>query len=88
MSRFIPDRKVWAGGLAGLISWGLVAALGRYGITLTPDQSLMLSGMIVGAVQYITPPSTWDIIKRLNDSLVKVAADDPRVPVSQPVAKS
>jgi len=79
---WMPDRKIWAGGIAGLIAWGLCLLAGRYGLAITPDQQTMLTAGVGAAISYITPPSQYDKIKRLNDQLVQLAIDDPNIPVT------
>lgn len=79
-----PDRKVWAGGLAGLVTWGVTIAAQQFlGIAIPPDLVGMLVGGVTTAVAYIVPPTVRDIIKRLDDGLVAMAADDPSIPVTR-----
>ena len=83
----IPDRKVWAGGIAGIVSWIILSIAARQGITLPVDQAT-LAGIVGWVVSYFTPPSARDIMKRLNDDLVKAAQDDPKFPaVTKPQPK-
>lgn len=79
---FLPDRKVLAGGIAGLLTWGLTVVAARYGIVLTPDIQSLIVGGVGWAMAYIVPPSQHDIVKRLNDDLVAIAAADPNIPVT------
>lgn len=81
---WLPDRKVWAGGLAGFAAWLLVLAATRYGVPLDLQTASILVAAVGGGVSYLVPPSTRDIITRLNDGLVKMAQDDPSIPVSAP----
>lgn len=93
----IPDRKVWGAGLAGVASAVLLSLLHRYtGFDLqptlnslfaligtpAPDAQLTLAGIISWAVAYYLPPAQRDIVKRLNDEIVAIAARDPASPVS------
>jgi len=81
---YIPDRKVWASGLAGLLTWGITLAAQRFlGIPLPPDLVGMIVGGVTTGVAYIVPPSIKDIVKRLNDDIVQIAANDPNVPVTK-----
>lgn len=81
---WLPDRKVWAGGLAGLVTWGVSLAAQRYlGVTLPPDLVAMIVGGVTTGVAYLVPPSVKDIVKRLNDGIVQMAADDPNIPVTR-----
>ena len=78
-----PDRKVWAGGLAGLVTWGITLVAQHYGVVLPADIVGMLVGAVTTGVAYIVPPSVRDIIKRLDDGLVEMAAEDPNIPVTR-----
>lgn len=83
MMKFFPDRKVWAGGIAAVLAWFIIGALEKYGhVTLTPDMRTMITGMVATAISYIVPPTTRDIIKRLDDNLVAIAMADPKIPVT------
>jgi len=84
--RWIPDRKVLAGGLAGLLAWLVAMVASRYGFPLTPEQQTYVAGAIAWAVAYFVPPSKRDIVKHLNDDIVRMAQDDPAVPVTKPKA--
>lgn len=79
---YLPDRKVLAGGVAGIITWGLTVLAGRYGIVLTPEMQSLIVGGVGWAMAYLVPPSQHDIIKRLDNDLVAMAAADPKIPVS------
>lgn len=80
----MPDRKVWAGGLAGLLTWGVTLVTQRYlGVSLPPDLVTMIVGGVTTGVAYLVPPTVRDIVKRLNDGIVQIAADDPSIPVTK-----
>ncbi len=80
---WFPDRKVLAGGLAGLVAWGLITVSTAYGYPPPIDQTV-LAGVLAWLASYLTPPSAQDIINRLNDDIVKQAQLDPNVPVTKP----
>lgn len=79
---WLPDRKVLAGGIAGLLAFFITAAAAHYGIALTPDIQSLIVGGVGWLIAYLVPPSTRDIIKRLDDQLVAMAAADPKIPVT------
>lgn len=81
MSTWFPDRKVLAGGIAGLAAWGLTLAAAKFGIVLTPDMQTMIVAGIGAAASYITPPSVKDIVKRLDTQIVQIGINDPNIPV-------
>ena len=83
MSKFLPDRKVLAGGFSGLLTYVLCIIIQKAtGYAVPPDMQTLLTGGIGWAVAYVTPLSARDIVKRLNDELVAMAAADPTIPVS------
>lgn len=86
MGKFFPDRKIIAGGTAAILAFFITAAARHYGVELGPDAQTMLVAGIGGLISYIVPPSQRDIIKRLDDNLVKLAQDDPTIPVTKPKA--
>lgn len=83
-SSWIPDRKVLAGGLASVIAWAIILAAGRAGLPVTPDLQPLLVTAVGMAFGYLVPPSKQDILKRLNDDLVRIAQNDPNIPVTKP----
>ena len=80
----LPDRKVWAGGLAGILTWALMLGLGYAGYPVPLEMQPMLVSFMGTAIGYLTPPSQYDKIKRLNDALVVMAQDDPTINVTKP----
>ncbi len=81
---WLPDRKVWASGLTGVVAWFIVYFAGHYfNLAIPSDVQAQIAGGLGLLVAYIVPPSTRDTITRLNDELVKIAAADPAIPVSE-----
>jgi hypothetical protein len=78
---YIPDRKVVAGGFAGILTWALMLVAGRYGVVVDPAMQPVLASFAGTLIGYLVPPSQRDIIKRLDDQIVAIAAADPTVPV-------
>lgn len=71
----LPDRKVWASGLAGLAAWLLSIALERWaGMDIPSDLLGPVIVAVVGSVAYMVPPSVGEFLMRL-DATVKQAAD-------------
>jgi hypothetical protein len=81
---WVPDRKILAGGVAGVLAWGVSVALRHYGIELDANAQSILVAAIGGLISYVTPPSQQDVLRRLNDGIVQVAMDDPKIPVTRP----
>lgn len=78
----MPDRKVWAGGLAGVVAWAIMFGAGHFGYQIPIEMQPLLVSFVGSVIGYITPASQYDKIKRLNDHLVAIAAADPTIPVS------
>lgn len=84
---WIPDRKIWASGLAYVAAALLVKLVETHaGIDVPPFLEDWAPIGLAGAVGYFLPPSVQDVLKRLNDQLVAVAALDPKIPVSPDLA--
>lgn len=84
MSKYIPDRKILAGGLAGIVAWAVMLGLGFAGVQVPAETQALLTTLIASLIGYLVPPSQKDIVKRLNDQLVAIAAADPNIPVTPP----
>lgn len=79
MNKWIPDRKVLAGGTVGVVAWaiaqGLAAALG---VTLPEEAVTGLASLLGLAVAYWVPPSARDLVRRADETLAAIAADERR----------
>ena len=74
MSKWIPDRKVWAGGATMVVAWLIVQVLDLYAgadIPLGADAALAFA--LGKAVEYLVPPSARDLITKLDDEIVAYA---------------
>lgn len=80
-----PDRKIWAGGLASLVAWGILYGLGRAGVALPPELQAMLVPAVGYVISYVTPPSIRDIVTRVNNDIVKLANADQNNPTTAKV---
>jgi len=63
VAKWIPDRKVWAGGLAGVAGFLISQAIG-----MDAEQAAGIAGALWAAASYFIPPSVKDIVKRLDDN--------------------
>ena len=66
--RWTPDRKVWAGGLAGLVSWLLVAVLG-----LDAEAAGAAGVLAMMLVSYFLPPAVADKVRRADAEIRRLA---------------
>lgn len=70
--KWLPDRKWWASGIAGVLAFFIILGLQQVGITLDTETALSIAGAAMLAVQYITPASVDDVLKRIDDWLKKI----------------
>ncbi|GGD41819.1 hypothetical protein [Aureimonas glaciei] len=83
MSKWIPDRKVWAGGLTMIAAWLLVQALNVYvGADIPIEASTVLAFGIGKAVEYLVPQPAKELIAKIDDSLVSLAGQSPESAVT------
>lgn len=80
---WLPDRNVLSGGIVAVAGWAIIAVAGHYGLDVPlPVQAAM--PMVLGyVVTYLLPPSVRDVVSRVNDDIVKLAAADPNNPTSE-----
>lgn len=75
-SRYIPDRKVLAGGLGGLLTWLVLLALEHFfGIVISSDVAALIVAIVAPSISYAVPPSVQDIAKRLDRDIRSVFID-------------
>lgn len=84
-----PDRKVLAGGIAGLIAWVFLSLLRHFtGFDFQPildvffgpgtlDMQAIMSTAIAVLIAHVTAPSVRDIVKRVDNGIVTIANADP-----------
>lgn len=81
------DRKVAAGGVAGVIAAFLMMLARKFGYPIDVEFQPFIVAAVGSAIAYVVPPSKQDILKRLNDDIVKQAIEDPKIPVTPNVVK-
>lgn len=67
-SKWIPDRKVWAGGIASVVAFFIGMAVG-----LDPDVLTPVVIGVYGLVAYLVPPSVLDWLNRV-DGIIRSTA--------------
>lgn len=77
---FPPDKKVWAGGLAGLTTWLIFFVAAKVGMPIDPSLQGLISLAIGYGVSYLVPPALHDVVDRVNNDIVKLANADPSNP--------
>lgn len=93
---YTPDRNVLAGGLTGVIGWGLMWIAGATGHPVDPITANGVLMVVAFGIAHFVPPSAQNIVNKLNDEIVHMAQIDPdsnvsyvlppvRVPVGEPV---
>lgn len=71
--KWIPDRKVMAGGLTGLVAFLAAVVLNAAGVPIDYD---VLFPLVVAAgplVSYLVPAAAIDVARHLNDEIVELA---------------
>lgn len=92
--KFPPDRKVYVGGLAGVLTW-LILSVAQHLLGFdpqaflnsvigpgAPDVQLIVTGAITLLVAHFTTPSIQDVVAHVNNAVVKLANADPANPTT------
>lgn len=86
MSKWIPDRKVWAGGLTTLVAWLLIMVLNAYAGADIPIECGGPLGLAIGkAVEYFVPQPAKELIAKIDNEIVAAAGMSPTSDVSAAV---
>lgn len=88
MRKWLPDRKVLTGGVSAVLAFFVLAALAAAGLDLPAEYQTMLPVAIGYAISYLVPPGKRELIERIDDKLVELAANDPRSRVSAEVGRA
>ena len=86
LANLIPDRKVLAGGVSSVAAWGVTQVAVHYGVPITPEMQGYVAAGFGWLIAYLVPAAQRDVLRHLNDELVKFAQNDPRIPVTKPKA--
>lgn len=69
-TNWIPDRKVFAGGLGAVVAFFAVLGMRRWvGVEMDPETAMALVGLAGSAVAYWVPTSVRDRAARLDADL-------------------
>lgn len=71
-SKFFPDRKWLASGVAGVLTWALVQYLG-----LDAEVATAAVGGVMALVHYFVPASVNDVLKRVDSTIIQLAGGKP-----------
>ncbi|GGD29178.1 hypothetical protein [Aureimonas glaciei] len=86
MSKWVPDRKVWAGGLTMVIAWLIVQALNVYaGADIPIEITAGLAFAIGKAVEYLVPQPAKELIAKIDNDIVAAAGHSSESQVSPSV---
>jgi Na+/citrate or Na+/malate symporter len=85
---WVPSRKAMASGIAGVLTFFVMAAIRHFtGIDLPASVEAMITGGVMWAINYLVPPSAKDVVDHLNNAIVKLAVEDPASPVTVAATK-
>lgn len=86
MSKWIPDRKVWAGGVTMIVAWLIVQALNRYaGADIPLGADAVLAFAIGKAVEWFVPQPAKELIAKIDNEIVAAAGHSAESEVSPSV---
>lgn len=72
-SKYVPDRKVLAGGISGIVTWlGLMAIERFFGVVISSDVAGIIVAAVAPTIAYMVPPSVADVAKRLDADIRNV----------------
>lgn len=75
--RYLPDRKILAAGVSGILTWLATLALSAAGLDIPQDYVGGLVLFAMSAVGYAVPPSAQDVLRRVDDQLKSTFASGP-----------
>ena len=86
MSKWIPDRKVWTGGVTMIVAWLIVKALNDYlGAGIPLEYTAMLAFGIGKAVEWSLPQPAKELIAKIDNEIVAAAGHSAESEVSPSV---
>ena len=68
----MPDRKVLAGGITGILIYVVSIGLEYFGVNISSDVLGLLIAVIAPSVSFLIPPAVKDISARLDSDLRRV----------------
>jgi len=74
IAAWIPDRKVLAGGISGVVAFFLAKAL-----DMDPETATAISGAVAGTVAYFIPPSVADVVNKIDSTMKKIGGDTAKI---------
>jgi hypothetical protein len=75
MGKWIPDRKVFAGGIAGVLAFLVVVASSALGHPIDIATASAAIPILMTVVAYFTPQSVDDIVARVDGKIIALAAE-------------
>lgn len=81
-SKYWPDQKWFAQGIGGLATWGILLLLTQLGVAIPSGLETVIPVVVAMILHYVVPAADQDVIARINDRIVAMAAADPESPVT------
>lgn len=76
MSKWIPDRKWFAAGISGVLTFFGLQLLTGWGVVLDEATVAGIVGGVMAIVQYLVPASVSDLLKRADEFLKALGKDE------------
>lgn len=71
--KWLPDRKVWAGGVLGILTW----AIGTWLVDIPEDTAAMVAALVWSLVSYFLPPPLKETLLRADEAMKDAAKEAP-----------
>jgi hypothetical protein len=68
----MPDRKVLAGGVTGILIYAISIGLEYFGVNISSDVLGLVIAVVSPSVSFLIPPAVKDISTRLDTDLRRV----------------
>lgn len=73
LEKWIPDRKYIAGGIAGVLTFAWTSIVNEvFELKIDYSTALEITIAAIALVVYLVPPSTKDILKRIDDDIKNI----------------
>jgi uncharacterized membrane protein YjjB (DUF3815 family) len=75
-SKYVPDRKVLAGGIAGVAAFVVVVVAGVFGVEISPEAAAAAIAAVGSVVAYLVPSPVGEVLDKA-DAIIKDIGREP-----------